>query len=225
MFLFKCGAKHLTQASHFINSLHFKSPPPHSSSFCMFIAQSILGRPWPRTIYLLGLQLYRYIIEHIFCSIFTWKVHWLWTMRWKVRNHHHFVWHCLGNFWTKSDIRLLIAAWFVPIKCESFSLLLLTLKPLLTLRLMQRGDKTLWGVWLCSGPEWGHKKLIYTTSQKWQEAWFDKHRQLGFPPSRHFMHFFCLHSVHWVLHQDEGWSISRRFLVDIPKLYLCPNCY
>lgn len=47
MFLFKCGAKHLTQASHFINSLHFKSPPPHSSSFCMFIAQSILGRAGP----------------------------------------------------------------------------------------------------------------------------------------------------------------------------------
>ena len=49
MFLFKCGAKHLTQASHFINSLHFKSPSPHSSSFCMFIAQSILGRADPLT--------------------------------------------------------------------------------------------------------------------------------------------------------------------------------
>ena len=35
------------------------------------------------------------------------------------------------------------------------------------------------------------------------------------------MHFFCLLSVHWFLHQDEGWSISRRFLVDIPKLLLC----
>ena len=35
------------------------------------------------------------------------------------------------------------------------------------------------------------------------------------------MHFFCLLSVHWFLHQDEGWSISRRFFVDIPKLLLC----
>ena len=49
MFLFKCGVKHLTQASHFSNSsLHFKSPYFHSSSFCMFIAQSISGRPVPQ---------------------------------------------------------------------------------------------------------------------------------------------------------------------------------
>ena len=71
MFLFKCGSKHLTQASHFTNSLHFKSPHSYSSSFCMFIAQSISGGPrgpqalvpWPLTSYLLGLQLYQYLID------------------------------------------------------------------------------------------------------------------------------------------------------------------
>lgn len=85
MFLFKCGVKHLTQASHFTNSsLHFKSPYSHSSSFCMFIAQSISGRAGPQALAPLTTNLlFAWIaIIQMIESIFTWKVHRFccWTM-------------------------------------------------------------------------------------------------------------------------------------------------
>ena len=80
---------------------------------------------------------------------------------------------------------------------------------------MQR-DKTP-ARWRCltPGEEWVRKKLIYTTSRNGKKHDLINIDIQDFPSDSILCISFCL-SVHWFLHQDEGWSISRRIpIIDI----------